>query len=159
MLLRSPQWLFLYPGLLLTAVGLIGAVSVVRGPIRVAGLLTLDINALLYFSVAATVGVQITYFGLFATAVARKMELQVSRGFPAYLLRLASREGTIGGGVALVVAGAAGALYAILKWSHISFGALVPSDMMRITIPSVTTLAIGVQIVFGGFMLGFIEIE
>jgi hypothetical protein len=31
--------------------------------------------------------------------------------------------------------------------------------MMRITIPSVTTLAIGTQIVFGGFLLGFIEIE
>jgi hypothetical protein len=57
------------------------------------------------------------------------------------------------------VAGAVGALFAIFKWSHVSFGALVPSDMMRITIPSVTTLAIGAQIVFGGFMLGFIAIE
>ena len=159
MLLRSPQWLFLYPGLLLTAVGLVGAVSLIRGPIRVAGLLTLDINALLYSSMAATVGVQIVFFGLFAMAVARKMELQVSRGFPEHLLQLASRESTIGAGVILVIGGAAGALYAIFKWSHISFGALVPSDMMRITIPSVTTLAIGAQIVFGGFMLGFIEID
>jgi glycosyltransferase involved in cell wall biosynthesis len=159
MLLRSPQWLFLYPGLLLTVVGLVGAVSLIRGPIRVAGLLTLDINALLYSSMAATVGVQIVFFGLFAMAVARKMELQVSQGFPEHLLQLASRESTIGAGVILVIAGAAGALYAIFKWSHISFGALVPSDMMRITIPSVTTLAIGAQIVFGGFMLGFIEID
>jgi glycosyltransferase involved in cell wall biosynthesis len=159
MLLRSPQWLFLYPGLLLTVAGLVGAASLIRGPIRVAGLLTLDINALLYSSMAATVGVQIIFFGLFAMAVARKMELQVSRGFPEYLLQLASRESTIGAGVILVIAGAAGALYAIFKWSHISFGALVPSDMMRITIPSVTTLAIGAQIVFGGFMLGFIAIE
>jgi glycosyltransferase involved in cell wall biosynthesis len=159
MLLRSPQWLFLYPGLLLAVVGLVGAVSLIRGPIRVAGLLTLDINALLYLSVAATVGVQIVFFGLFAMAVARKMELQVSRGFPEHLLQLASRESTIGAGVVLVIAGAAGALYAIFKWSHISFGALVPSDMMRITIPSVTTLAVGAQIVFGGFMLGFIAIE
>jgi glycosyltransferase involved in cell wall biosynthesis len=159
MLLRSPEWLFLYPGLLLTVAGLVGAVSLIRGPIRVAGLLTLDINALLYSSMAATVGVQIIFFGLFAMAVARKMELQVSRGFPEHLLQLASRESTIGAGVILVSAGAAGALYAIFKWSHISFGALVPSDMMRITIPSVTTLAIGAQIVFGGFMLGFIAVE
>jgi glycosyltransferase involved in cell wall biosynthesis len=159
MLLRSPEWLFLYPGLLLTVAGLVGAVSLIRGPIRVAGLLTLDINALLYSSMAATVGVQIIFFGLFAMAVARKMELQVSRGFPEHLLQLASRESTIGAGVILVIAGAAGALYAVFKWSHISFGALVPSDMMRITIPSVTTLAIGAQIVFGGFMLGFIAVE
>ena len=159
MLLRSPQWLFLYPGLLLTGLGLVGSVALIKAPIRVAGLLTLDINALLYFSIAATVGVQITFFGLFAMAFARKMELQVSRGFPEFLLRIASRESAIGGGLLLVIAGVAGALFAILKWRHVSFGPLVPSDMMRITIPSVATLAIGAQIVFGGFMLGFIEID
>jgi hypothetical protein len=159
MLLRSPQWLFLYPGLLLSAIGLIGAIALIRAPIRVDGLLTLDINALLYFSMAATVGVQVTFFGLFAMAFARKMELQVSRGFPEYLLRLASRESAITAGGLLVITGASGALYAFLTWRHVSFGPLVPSNMMRITIPSVTTLAIGAQIVFGGFMLGFIEID
>jgi hypothetical protein len=157
MLLRSPQWLFLYPGLLLTVFGLIGAVALIKGPIRVAGLLTLDINALLYFSIAATVGVQVIFFALFAMAFARKMELQVSRGFPEILLRLAARESAIAAGLLLAIGGGAGALFAILKWRHISFGPLVPSDMMRITIPSVTSLAIGAQIVLGGFMLGFIE--
>jgi glycosyltransferase involved in cell wall biosynthesis len=159
MLLRSPQWLFLYPGLLLTVFGLIGAVALIKAPIRVAGLLTLDINALLYFSIAATVGVQVIFFGLFAMAFARKMELKVSRGFPEFLLRLASRESSIAVGILLVTGGAAGALFALLQWRHTSFGPLVPSDMMRITIPSVTALAIGAQIVFGGFMLGFIEID
>jgi hypothetical protein len=59
----------------------------------------------------------------------------------------------------MVAVGLGGALYAILQWGHSSFGTLIPSNMMRITIPSVTTLAIGTQIVFGGFLLGFIEIE
>jgi hypothetical protein len=59
----------------------------------------------------------------------------------------------------LIVAGLAGALYAIVQWGHTSFGSLVPSEMMRITIPAVTSLAIGMQILFGGFMLGFIEAE
>jgi glycosyltransferase involved in cell wall biosynthesis len=159
MLLRSPQWLFMYPGLFLLLVGLVGSIGLIRGPVRVFGLLTLDINALLYFSMAAIVGVQITFFGLFAMAVARKMELQVSRGVPEYLLQRASRASTIGAGATMVIAGAAGALYAIFKWSHISFGPLVPSEMMRITIPSVGTLAIGAQIVFGGFMLSYLAVE
>jgi len=30
---------------------------------------------------------------------------------------------------------------------------------MRITIPAVMTLAVGTQIIFGGFLLGFIEID
>jgi hypothetical protein len=121
--------------------------------------LTLDINALLYFAIAAIVGVQITFFGLFAMAIAEKMKLGIAHGFPQSLLRVASLEGTIGVGICMVVAGLGGALYAVLQWGHTSFGALVPSDMMRITIPAVTTLAIGTQIVFGGFLLGFIEIE
>jgi hypothetical protein len=59
----------------------------------------------------------------------------------------------------MVIAGLAGAVYAIFQWGHTSFGALVPSNMMRITIPAVTTLAIGTQVLFGAFLLGFIEIE
>jgi glycosyltransferase involved in cell wall biosynthesis len=159
MLLRSPQWLFLYPGLVMTVLGLLGAAMLTNRPIPLPGIFTLDINALLYFSIAAIVGVQITFFGLFALAVARKMELRIARGFPERLLRLASLEVTIAVGICLVIVGLGVALYAILQWGHSSFGPLVPSDMMRITIPAVTTLAIGTQIVFGGFLLGFIEIE
>jgi hypothetical protein len=159
MLLRSPQWLFLYPGLTLTILGLIGAAAITAEPVRIPGLFTLDINALLYFSVAAIVGVQISFFGLFAMAVARKLRLTIAGGFPARLLRLASRESSIAVGLVFVIGGLGGAAYSILEWGHLSFGALVPSKMMRTTIPSVTALAIGTQIVFGGFLLGFIEIE
>ena len=159
MLLRSPQWLFLYPGLLIAALGLLGSTMLTAGPIQVPGVFVLDINSLLYFSVAAIVGVQITFFGLFAVAFSRKMQLRIARGFPEKVLHAASNEIAIAVGACLVLAGIAGAIYAVLQWGHSSFGALVPSEMMRITIPSVTSLAIGTQILFGGFMLGFIEIE
>jgi glycosyltransferase involved in cell wall biosynthesis len=159
MLLRSPQWLFLYPGLLIAALGLVGSTMLVRGPIRVPGLFTLDINGLLYCSVAAIVGMQIAFFGLFAMAFARKMHLRIAHGFPERLLNAASDEVAIALGASLVLGGIGGAVYAVLQWGHSSFGALIPSDMMRITIPSVTALAIGTQILFGGFLLGFLEIE
>jgi glycosyltransferase involved in cell wall biosynthesis len=159
MLLRSPQWLFLYPGLALAVLGLLGAALLTWQPISIPGVLTLDINALLYFSIAAIVGVQVTYFGLFAMALARKIQLQLTHGSPHSLLSLASLEGAIAVGVCMVLAGLCGALYAVIQWRNASFGNLVPSDMMRITIPAVTSVAIGTQIVFGAFLLGFIEIE
>jgi glycosyltransferase involved in cell wall biosynthesis len=159
MLLRSPQWLFLYPGLVLTVFGLFGAAILTGGPIQIPGIFTLDINALLYFAIASIVGVQISFFGLFALALARRMELRIAQGFAEKLLRLASLEITIATGIFLALTGLGAALYAIIQWGHSSFGALIPSDMMRITIPAVTALAIGTQIVFGGFLLGFIEIE
>ncbi|HEX3914569.1 MAG TPA: glycosyltransferase family 2 protein [Steroidobacteraceae bacterium] len=159
MLLRSPQWLFLYPGLLIAVLGLVTSTLLIAGPIRVPGVFTLDINGLLYCSIAAIVGVQITFFGLFAMAFARKMHLRIVHGFPQGLLEAASGEVAIAIGGFLILAGIGGALYAVLQWGHSSFGALIPSDMMRITIPTVATLAIGTQILFGGLLLGFIEIE
>jgi hypothetical protein len=159
MLLRSPQWLFLYPGLFLAALGLVGSAILTKGPVPVPGIFTLDINGLLYCSIAAMVGVQLIFFGLFAVAIARRMHLRIAHGFPEILLRAASSDGVIASGAILIFAGIVGAIYAVLQWGHSSFGALVPSDMMRITIPSVTALAIGAQVLFGGFMLGFIEIE
>jgi glycosyltransferase involved in cell wall biosynthesis len=159
MLLRSPQWLFLYPGLALTVLGLVGAALLTAKPRSIAGIFTLDIDALLYFAIAAIVGVQISFFGLFAMAFARRMKLRVAHGFPEILLRLASREGVIALGICMIGAGVTGATYAIFQWGHSAFGALVPDDIMRITIPSVTTLALGTQLVFGTFLLGFIDIE
>lgn len=159
MLLRSPQWLFLYPGLAMTLLGLVGAGLLSVKPRPIAGFLTLDVDALLYFSVAAIVGLQITFFGLFAIAIARKLQVRIAHGIPERLLRLASLEGAIAAGACLICAGVAGAVYAVVKWGDSSFGSLVPSEIMRITIPSVTTLALGTQIVFGSFLLGFIEIE
>lgn len=159
MLLRSPQWLFLYPGLALTLLGLVGAGLLAIKPRPIAGIFTLDVDALLYFSVAAIVGLQITFFGLFAIAIARKLQVRIAHGIPERLLRLASLEGAIAVGGCMICAGVAGAVYAVVKWGDSSFGSLVPSEIMRITIPSVTTLALGTQIVFGSFLLGFIEIE
>jgi hypothetical protein len=65
----------------------------------------------------------------------------------------------IAGGICLIVAGVCGAIYAVIRWAHSSFGAMEPDEILRITIPSVTMLALGTQMVFGGFLLGFIEIE
>jgi hypothetical protein len=159
MLLRSPNWLFLYPGLLLTAVGFLGAVLLIIKPISILGILTLDVDALLYFSVTAIVGTQITFFGLFALAIARQLGLRVARGLAENLLRLASRESSVAIGVLLMIAGVGGAIYAVFNWGQQSFGPLVPSEIMRLTIPSATLIAIGIQLVFGAFLLGFIEME
>jgi len=159
MLLRSPQWLFLYPGLALTTGGLTGGLLLSIQPWTIPGVFTLDINALLYFAITAIVGVQISFFGLFALAMARKMMLSVAPGVPERLLRLASAEGAILAGCGIAVLGLAGATSAVFQWGHASFGALVPSEMMRTTIPSVTLLAIGTQMVFGSLLLGFIDIE
>jgi Glycosyl transferase family 2 len=159
MLLRSPTWLFLYPGLLLTAVGVIGAFMLIIKPRPILGILTLDVDALLYLSVTAIVGTQITFFGMFAIAIARQLGLRIARGPAEKMLRVASRECCVAIGLLLMVAGSGGAIFAVFNWGQQSFGPLIPGEIMRITIPSATLIAIGMQLVFGAFMLGFIEMD
>jgi glycosyltransferase involved in cell wall biosynthesis len=159
MFLRSPEWLFLYPGMAFTVIGLLGAALLTIRPISILSILTLDINALLYFSILAIVGVQITFFGLFAMAIAKRMQLNLAGRIPQTLLRLASHQGAVVLGLLLVTLGLAGAIHAVYEWGSLSFGELFPRETMRTTIPSVTILAIGTQLVFGGFLLGFIDID
>jgi glycosyltransferase involved in cell wall biosynthesis len=158
MLLRSPQWLFVYPGVSLTSLALLAAAWVAIKPRHIFAI-TLDVNALLYFTTTVIVGVQIVYFGFFAMAVAGRMSLRAPAGLADRLLRWASLHAAIAVGIGLVLLGLSGALYAIVEWGNASFGALVPSRMMRITIPAVTTLAIGMQMLFGTLLLGFIDLE
>jgi glycosyltransferase involved in cell wall biosynthesis len=159
MLLSSPQMLFLWPGVIIFTLSLLGAVALTIKPWTIARVLTLDIDALLYFAIAAIVGAQITFFGLFAMAIARKLQINVAQGLPARFLKPASLEASLAFGAFLITCGIGGACYSVFHWGHTSFGPLVPSEIMRITIPSVTVLAIGTQIVFGSFLLGFIEME
>src|SRR5262245_32838053 len=61
MLLYSPEWLFLYPGLVLMAIGLAFGVWLLPGPRRV-GTAVLDVHTLLYAAIMAMLGFQAVNF-------------------------------------------------------------------------------------------------
>src|SRR5207249_154257 len=64
MLLFSPRWLFLYPGLILFAVGAVLSLVLLPGPVVVAGV-RLDIHTLLVAGFLALLGYQLVLFALF----------------------------------------------------------------------------------------------
>jgi glycosyltransferase involved in cell wall biosynthesis len=61
MLVFSPRWLFLYPGILMTIVGLIGGLLLLPRPF-VVGAITLDVHSLLFFSTILVAGTQLISF-------------------------------------------------------------------------------------------------
>ena len=65
LLLYSPKWLFLYPGLFLLAVGIAGMAWLIPGERSIGGV-GFDVSTLLYFSLAVIVGLQAMYFFLTA---------------------------------------------------------------------------------------------
>jgi glycosyltransferase involved in cell wall biosynthesis len=69
LLLYSPRWLFLYPGLLLMALGLGGMLALLPGAIRF-GSFAFDVNTMLYAAAAVFVGYQSVIFAIFTKVFA-----------------------------------------------------------------------------------------
>ena len=157
LLLFSPRWLFLYPGLALTLLGLLGMAWL--GPQqRHLGDVVLGIHTLLYTGVATVLGVQASSFGVFAKVFAAQAGLLPADRRIARLTEVASLERCLVGGIALILIGLAGSAYAVFQWGAADFGPLGPESTMRIVIPSVTSVLVGFQLAFAGFFLSVLQL-
>ena len=122
LLLYSPKWLFLYPGLFLLVVGIAGMVWLVPGN-RAVGSVGFDVSTLLYFALAVVVGLQAVYFFLTARWFG------ITEGLlpdDPLIRRLLERRGTLEiglvVGVLLLAGGLALSFYALATWNQAGFG-------------------------------------
>jgi glycosyltransferase involved in cell wall biosynthesis len=155
LLLYSPRWLFLYPGLLLIVLGLLGSAWLSFAPLVVGGVV-LDVNTLLYCAVFVLLGFQAVWFALLSKLYALTQGLHPPDPFYEPLFKTASLEvGLIAGG-ALLLLGLAGSVGAMCTWQRHAFGPLEPSTTLRLVIPSALSLALGCQMIFSSFFLSLL---
>jgi glycosyltransferase involved in cell wall biosynthesis len=152
MLLHSPRWLFLYPGVLLMALGLLVGLWLMPGPRMVNGI-TFDIHTLLYAATAVLLGFQAITFAAFTKICAIREGLLPEDLKLERLLRLASLELGLAIGGLLVAVGLVASVYAVGSWGAQHFGDLDPVKVMRLIIPAVFALTLGGQIVLSSFFL------
>jgi glycosyltransferase involved in cell wall biosynthesis len=158
LLLFSPAWLFLYPGLILFAGGLAVMAWLVGGA-RVVGNVTLDIHSLLYASVFTVIGMQSVLFWVFTKIYgAREGMLLVDAAFERVVARVSLERGLVTGGVLLVVGLALGAA-AVGVWSSVDYRDLQPETTMRLAIPSATAILLGFQLIYGCFFISVLDIR
>ena len=62
-------------------------------------------------------------------------------------------------GVLLFILGIIGFIISVCIWQQTNFGNLIPEQMFRITIPTITLILCGLEIVFTSFFLGILEIK
>jgi hypothetical protein len=156
LLLFSPQWLFYYPGLILMASGVLLMALLLKGPVAL-GRIDFDIHTMLFSSLFMIVGLQAVCFSVFAKFIADfHMRISGARG---YLLQIFTLERGLMLGLCFVVIGSLGACYTFWYWLHHSFGPLVPSQMMRILIPSITLLILGMQCIFASFFMSILGLH
>lgn len=157
LLVYCPRWLFLYPGLLLMGLGLIVLATLLPGPRRVGGVV-FDIHTMLYAAMGVIVGFQIITFALFSRVYAVKIRLLAEEEGRDKILRFFTLERGLILGTAFCLVGLIASVHAVLTWGSVSFGPLEPVQMMRITIPGLTCLCCGIQMIFASFFLSVLDI-
>ena len=159
LLLYSPKWLFLYPGLLLLALGVAGMAWLVPGQRSIGGV-TFDVSTLLYFALAVIVGLQSVYFFLTARWFGITEGLLPDDPRIRRLLEGRGRlEVGLVAGMALLGAGLGLSVYALATWNEAGFGRLDYPDTLRIIIPGATLIACGMQTALSALFLSVLGLR
>ncbi|HSD66911.1 MAG TPA: glycosyltransferase family 2 protein, partial [Vicinamibacteria bacterium] len=157
LLLYSPRWLFLAPGLLLVAFGLLAyglALPGARiGPVR------LDVHTLLFGSLALIVGFQSVLFYLATKAFAISEGLLPADRRLRRFLEMAQLEKGLVAGLAGCLVGLAFLLEAVNEWRLAGFGDLDYAHTMRHVIPGATLVAVGVQVALSSFLVSLLAMQ
>ena len=158
LLMYSPRWLFLYPGIGLMVLGLVATLLLLPGRLVFRGI-GFDVHTLLYAFVSMLLGFQLIAFATFTKVFAITEGLlpedpRLTRAFRWVTLE----TGLVAGGL-LMLLGIGGSIFAVSGWARESFGALDTEHTLRIVMPSVFSLTMGVQIVFSSFFLSILGLS
>lgn len=159
LLIYSPRWLFLYPGLFLMILGLVLGLLVIQGPLGLFEQVYFDTNTLLYAGAFTVVGFQALSFGVFTRTYAVEAGfLPVKDSLERLIAKFSLETGLIIG-LLLFLAGLGGTFYSLFVWEESNFGQLDYPRILRIVIPSAISIIIGMQTVLSSFFLGVLSVN
>ena len=158
MLLFSPRWLFLYPGVALLAVGFLLSALLIPGPLKL-GEVRLDIHTLLVAGFLCLLGYQLVLFAVFTKIFAIRAGFHPPHALLERIFRYVTLEVGLAAGALMVLVGLVALVLAVASWGAVGFGKLDPSLTMREVIPAVVLLALGTQTVFASFFISILSID
>lgn len=156
-LINSPRWLFLAPGLIAIAAGLLGyGLGMPR--VMLFGI-NFDLHTLLFSSLFIMCGFQSVLFALLSKTYAVESGLIGPDPRLKMFYSWATLErGILISGLAMML-GAFLLGYAINEWRLSDFGALDYGRNLRLVIPGVTITALGAQLLLSSFFVSILGIQ
>lgn len=158
LLLYSPRWLFLVPGLLLVLFGAALLLWLLPGPRALLGA-TLDVHTMLAGAAMVLTGTQAVAFALFAKVFG------VTEGFLPFDARLKRLFDVVTLEVGLAVSallglsGAALVGIVLATWARSGYANLAYGSSMRLLIPGALLLVLAAQGVFSSFFLSLLGLK
>lgn len=158
LLMYSPRWLFLFPGLTLMLGGL-ALMAWLLPAERPLGFVNLGVDTLAYAVAAVLLGFQLVFFGIAAKVFAiTEGLLPEDESFQRWFRFVTLETGLIAG-VMLVLVGLGIAIFSVNAWAHAGYGPLAPVQMMRRTLPAMMCLMLGTEVCFGSFFLSLLGLK
>jgi glycosyltransferase involved in cell wall biosynthesis len=152
LLLYSPRWLFLYPGVALFAGGIIVGALLLPGPFMV-GNVGFDVDTLLFAAMAVLIGFQSIVFAGFTKLFGISEGLLPEDPRLTWLFRYITLEVGLVVGVLLIFAGTGAWVLGLAYWRTHHFGSLDPEKTLRIVIPGLVCFTLGFQTILSSFFL------
>lgn len=152
MLIYSPRWLFLMPGLALASLGVLGTAFLVAAPREIYGI-SFDVGTQLVAAMSIVLGLQLVSFACFTKVFGIAEGLLPDDPQFTSLFRLLNLERGIVAGLLSFLVGFGLLLFDLWQWKQAGFGALSYADNLQILVPAVTAMMVGTQIVFASFFL------
>jgi glycosyltransferase involved in cell wall biosynthesis len=155
LLLYSPRWLFLYPGMALMLAGLAMGLWLLPGPQRV-GNVIFDIHTLLYAAAAVLTGFQAVMFSVFTKIFAITEGLlpedpRLNKAFRIFTLEKGLYAGTL-----LLLTGLVLASRSLMVWDRAGFGPMDAVHLMREVTVAMVSLTLGVETILSSFFLSIL---
>jgi glycosyltransferase involved in cell wall biosynthesis len=158
MLIYSPRWLFLVPGLVLSAAGVVASSALSFGKIRF-GAVVFDVGTLTVACMATVIGCQLVTFALFTKVFAIAEGLLPEDARLTRFFRFFSLEKGIVAGLLLLLTGTVLILNAIWRWKQADYGLLPYADNLRRLVPAATVMIIGIQTIFSSFFMSVLGLK
>lgn len=159
MLLFSPRWLFLIPGLTLFVIGAVALGLLLANGNLVFGKVVLDVGTMMAAAMMLLVGFQLICLAVFTRVfVVAEGLLPPNRRLEGFLANV-SIEWGLAAGLLISLSGTILFGSAFLDWWKVDFQALSLRDNLRRIIPASTLILLGIQFLFGSFFLGVLGLR
>lgn len=155
--MHTPNWLLLYPSLVLLIAGMAGSAALLLGTVSVFHV-AFSIHTLLYCAFFLMIGFNIIDLFLIVKLYAYNHRFIPTQSATNWNEKI-NEDTFIFGGTLLTTIGAALSIAALLYWKSMGFSDLMPETVMRLAIPACALLEIGLESLFSGFIMGIMKIR